>query len=434
MIQSLAHMAYASSEEIKQFQQEKGIAQALYAFQNSPYYRQKWLELGIKEGDLTKPGFMAQLPLTSKDDLQRQNDAFFAVPAQKIAEYVTTSGTTGSPVLIGLTSADLERLAYNEALSFANMGMQKGDVVQLTTTLDRRFLAGLAYYLGAQKMGLGTVRVGSGVPELQWDTILRTQPKALVCVPSFLLKMIEYAEQTGLDFKSTSLRKILCIGEPLRNADFSLNPIGSRIQAKWPLEMYSTYASTEMSTAFTECEAGQGGHLPPELLYAEVLDAQGQPVPEGEIGELVVTPLGIEGMPLIRFQTGDLLAAYYEPCACGRTSMRVGPVVGRKNQMIKYKGTTLYPPALFDLLHDFAEVKTYLIEMSSNALGEDEITVWIGALETHEYLLQKIKERFQARLRVSPHLKFESIENIERRRLPAEARKPYIFIDSRKSK
>jgi phenylacetate-CoA ligase len=426
MIQSLAHMAYASSEEIKQFQQEKGIAQALYAFQNSPYYRQKWLELGIKEGDLTKPGFMAQLPLTSKDDLQRQNDAFFAVPAQKIAEYVTTSGTTGSPVLIGLTSADLERLAFNEALSFANMGMQKGDVVQLTTTLDRRFLAGLAYYLGAQKMGLGTVRVGSGVPELQWDTILRTQPKALVCVPSFLLKMIEYAEQTGLDFKSTSLRKILCIGEPLRNADFSLNPIGSRI--------HSTYASTEMSTAFTECEAGQGGHLPPELLYAEVLDAQGQPVPEGEIGELVVTPLGIEGMPLIRFQTGDLLAAYYEPCACGRTSMRVGPVVGRKNQMIKYKGTTLYPPALFDLLHDFAEVKTYLIEMSSNALGEDEITVWIGALETHEDLLQKIKERFQARLRVSPHLKFESIENIERRRLPAEARKPYIFIDSRKSK
>jgi phenylacetate-CoA ligase len=434
-MKSISSIEYDTREAIEAFQLNQLKEQLRYTQRHSPFYRRQAHEGGFTYSEIKTLADFQKLPFTNKDELQQYNDEFVSVAPQQVAEYVTTSGTTGAPVLLTLTAGDLDRLAYNEALSFDYMGLVAGDVVQLTTTLDRRFLAGLAYYLGAQKRQLGTVRVGSGVPELQWDTLFRTRPKALVCVPSFFLKMIEYAEQAGIPYQNSSLQKILCIGEPLRQADFGLNPIGRRIESKWPqMEMYSTYASTEMATAFTECSEGKGGHLHPDLLFAEVLGEDGQVVAEGEVGELVVTPLGVEGMPLIRFQTGDLLAAFYEPCACGRQTMRVGPVVGRKNQMIKYKGTTLYPPAMFDLLHDFTEIKTYLIEMTCNELGEDEITVWVGATEEKDRLLQRIKERFQARLRVSPLLRFDSIEQIERRRLPADARKPYIFIDQRKIK
>src|SRR5690606_23269695 len=134
--------------------------------------------------------------------------------------------------------------------SYQCMGMTAGQAVQLTTTLDRRFMAGLAYFLGARKAGIGVVRVGSGVPELQWATIDRVRPDAIVCVPSFLLTMIEFAEANDIDYRRSPVKKALCIGEPIRNPDFSLNALASRIRSKWDIELFSTYASTEMATAF----------------------------------------------------------------------------------------------------------------------------------------------------------------------------------------
>ncbi len=110
------------------------------------------------------------------------------------------------------------------------------------------------------------------------------------------------------------------------------------------MKLYSTYASTEMAASFTECSYGAGGHHHPELLIVEFLDGNDNPVPKGEAGELTITTLGVEGMPLLRFKTGDICHGHYETCKCGRKTMRVGPVIGRRNQMIKYKGTTLYPP------------------------------------------------------------------------------------------
>ncbi|RQP17248.1 MAG: phenylacetate--CoA ligase family protein, partial [Parapedobacter sp.] len=322
--------------------------------------------------------------------------------------------------------------AYNEALSYQCMGLQRGNSLQLTTTIDRRFMAGLAYFLGARKAGIGIARVGSGVPELQWDTIARVQPDALVCVPSFLLKMIEFAETNGIDYQRSSVEKALCIGEPLRNPDFSFNALGQRIRRHWDIQLFSTYASTEMATAFTECEHGIGGHHHPELIITEFVDDEGNPVPEGQPGELVVTTLGVEGMPLLRFKTGDIVQPHNEPCACGRTTLRLGPVIGRKNQMVKYKGTTLYPPVLFDLLNDFEEVENYVVEISSDEFGEDEITVRVGSNRASEELLLKIKDRFRAKLRVSPRILFAPIPEINRIKFPENSRKSVTLIDYRK--
>src|SRR5690606_34099835 len=296
-----------SSSEIKLFQEKLLRKQLVYLKENSPYYSQLFQTHQIDIGLINSLENLIQIPVTTKDDLQKFNDDFLCIPRNQIADYVTTSGTSGEPVWIALSDGDLNRLAYNEELSYQCAGLTNESVIQLTITIDRRFMAGLAYFLGARKAGIGVVRVGSGVPELQWDTIRKIKPDALICVPSFLLKMIEYAEENNIDYRNSSVKKVICIGEPLRNQDFSDNVLASKIKSKWPLELYSTYASTEMATAFTECEAGMGGHHHPELMICELLDENDQPVTEGEAGELVVTTLGVRGIPLLRYKTGDIV-------------------------------------------------------------------------------------------------------------------------------
>ncbi|WP_353124225.1 phenylacetate--CoA ligase family protein [Parapedobacter pyrenivorans] len=422
----------ADRKTIQRFQEEKLRQFLAYLQAHSAFYQKLFTAHRIDIRTVKTLEDLARLPFTTKEDLQHKNMEFRCVDAAQAADYVTTSGTSGDPVLLALTDKDLDRLAYNESLSYQCMGMAAGETVQLTTTMDRRFMAGLAYFLGARKAGMGVVRVGSGVPELQWDTIARINPQVIVCVPSFLLKMVEFAEANGIDYRRSSVKKALCIGEPIRNPDFSPNALASRIQGKWDIALFSTYASTEMGTAFTECVHGVGGHHHPELIITEFVDEDDNPIPYGEAGELVVTTLGVEGMPLLRFKTGDIVQPHYEPCACGRTTLRLGPVIGRKNQMVKYKGTTLYPPALFDLLNDMEEVENYVIEIANDEFGEDEITVKVGAKDGSEELLLKIKDRFRAKLRVSPRIIFVSIQEINCIRFPENSRKSVTLFDHRK--
>lgn len=421
----------ASQQEIKAYQ-ELRLKEALhYAATNSPYYKRLFSEENITIEDITTLEDLQQLPVTTKEHLQEYNDDFLCVPKSQIIDYTTTSGTSGRPVTFGLTDKDLDRLAYNEAISFICSGVKEGDVVQLMTTIDRRFMAGLAYFLGLRKIKAGVIRVGAGVPELQWDSILKYNPSFLITVPSFLLKLIEYAEAHNIDYNASSIKGAVCIGEPLRNQDFSNNTLSQKITDKWDIKLFSTYASTEMSTAFAECEYSCGGHHHPELIIAEVLDENDKPVTDGNVGELVVTTLGIEGMPLIRFKTGDIVQLHHDPCQCGRNTMRVGPVVGRKQQMIKYKGTTLYPPAMIDLLRSFPEIQNHIIEISTNDLGTDEILIKAAAINPSEELLVQIKDHFRAKLRVTPKIVFASAEELNSIMFTPMSRKPINFIDKR---
>ena len=174
------------------------------------------------------------------------------------------------------------------------------------------------------------VRVGPGNPELQFDSFQRVQPTSIVTVPSFIIKLIEFADRNQIDLNKTSIKKAICIGEAIRNNDFTLNTLGARIKEKWDIQLYSTYASTEMGTAFTECENGKGGHHHPEMIIVEFLDENEMPVKEGEAGEVTITNIGVQGMPLLRFKTGDICYHYADVCECGRTTMRLGPVIGAK--------------------------------------------------------------------------------------------------------
>ena len=421
----------AAAAKIKAFQEEKLKETLHYLDENSPFYKRLFKENKLQISEIKTLEDLQKIPVTTKDHLQKFNDDFICVPKSEIIDYVTTSGTLGDPVTFALTDADLERLAYNEAISFACCGVGKEDTLQLMTTMDRRFMAGLAYFLGARKLGSGIIRVGSGIPELQWDSILKFKPTYLITVPSFLLKLIEYAQQHEIDLQNTGIKAAICIGEPIREQEFSLNILAKKIKKDWDIELFSTYASTEMSTAFNECEMHNGGHHHPELIIAEILDDNNLPVSEGEVGELTITTLGVQAMPLLRFKTGDMVQSYNEPCECGRKTMRLGPVVGRKKQMIKYKGTTLYPPAMYNILNDFSGIESYVIEIFHNELGTDEILIKIASENTSEELLLEIKDHFRAKLRVAPKVEFATSEEVEALRFPPLSRKPVDLIDRR---
>jgi phenylacetate-CoA ligase len=421
----------ATSEEIKAFQESKLKEAINYVSEKSPYYRRVFRNYKISPSDINSLEDLVKLPVTTKEDLQKHNDDFFCVPKSKIIDFVTTSGTLGEPVTLGLTDKDLDRLAYNEAISFACAGITEEDILQLTTTIDRRFMAGLAYFLGVRKLGAGIIRVGAGIPELQWDSILKFKPTYLIVVPSFLLKLIQYAQAHDIDVNTSGIKGAICIGESLRNQDFSLNVLAEKIKSKWDIGLFSTYASTEMSTAFTECSELIGGHHHPELIIVEILNEQDRPVSKGEEGELVITTLGVEALPLLRFKTGDIVSSHTTPCNCGRNTMRLSPVVGRKKQMIKYKGTTLYPPAMNNLLADFQEVKGHVIEIFHNEIGTDEILIKIFAPKAADRLLSKIRDHFRSKLRVSPTIEICSREEIQQLQLSKLGRKPVSVIDRR---
>jgi phenylacetate-CoA ligase len=427
----MTELIFADTTEVMNEQQKQLIQVVQYVNQYSIFYKKLFADNNIHSDKVKSITDFKQIPFTTKEDIQKHNEDFFCVTRDKIIDYVTTSGTLGEPVTVALTENDLERLALNECNSFKITGGSSKDVYQLMTTIDKRFMAGLAYFLGARKLGAGIIRVGNGIPQLQWDTINRVKPNVIICVPSFILKLVEYAKQHNIDYKNSSIQKAICIGEPIRNEDFTLNTLGKKIIESWNLQLFSTYASSEMAAAFTECEHGVGSHLQPDLLYIELIDENGNEAKAGEAGELVITTLGVEAMPLLRFKTGDICKIQYEKCKCGRTSPRLSPILGRKKQMIKYKGTTIYPHALYEILDVLDEIKNYQIEVFTNEIGTDELLVHIGCTNPSEKLKKEIKDFFRAKLRVAPSIHFADTEKLQKLLFPETSRKPIKFVDKR---
>lgn len=419
--------------EQKQHQESQLVELLNYLNAHSPFYQQKFKNENIQLSKICLLEDLQLLSTTTKEDLQLHQEKFLCVPKEQVSEYASTSGTLGSPVSIALTANDLNRLALNEKLSFQLMGVTEKDIVQLMLTLDRQFMAGVAYYFGAKEIGAAVVRTGPGLPSMQVETALRLGTTSAVAVPSFLLKLIEYAKTIKFDLNQLPITKVLCIGESVRETDFSLSTLGKHILDQWPIKLFSTYASTEMQTAFTECEYGVGGHHQPDLIILEILDEDGNQLPDGQFGEVTITTLGVEAMPLLRYRTGDICCVYSEPCACGRTTKRLSPVKGRKQQMIKYKGTTLYPPAIFDMLNHFTEIKEYVIEVYTGELGTDELILHICTHLPLDDIEKRLKPFLQSRLRVVPEINYCSTAEIHEMQFAQASRKPIRFKDQRVS-
>lgn len=419
-----------SLQAITEFQNQELIRLINYVSANSRFYKKHLAIHNIDPKKITTTTDLHSIPPTTKDDIQKMNWEFLCVPRNKVIEYASTSGTLGEPVTIALTENDMQRLAYNEAISFACAGLGEQDVFQLMLTLDKQFMAGIAYHTGARQLGAGIVRIGPGLPALQWQSIENIKPTVLVGVPSFILKLIEYAVQHKIDYQNSSVKTFICIGEGIRLPDLSINALGNRIKNAWNVNLISTYASTEMQTAFTECIHGKGGHLHPELIILEILNDNNLPVREGEFGEVTITTLGVEAMPLVRYKTGDVATLFSEPCTCGRKTVRISPLVGRKQQMLKLKGTTVYPQALFNVLQGTAPVKDFVAEATRTDLGQDDLKIFVSSDQEAEAKLL-LEERFKANLRILPDITFVNQDVIEKIQTQSGSRKVQKFVDNR---
>ncbi|HPO13708.1 MAG TPA: AMP-binding protein [Candidatus Hydrogenedentes bacterium] len=410
----------------------RGIAETLsYVGSNSRYYQRVFKELHARPEDFSDLDAFRQFPLTTKQDVSGSIRDFWCVEEQRVVDISTTSGTTGHPTLYPMTYGDIERLGVNEYLSFRCAGLTEHDTVILAVTMDRCFMAGLAYYEGLTRIGATTIRVGSGPYGMLLDFLERVRPTAIVSVPSYLRKIGLYAQENGLDLASSPVNRLICIGEPIREPNFSLNPLGQQIEQLWGARVYSTYGITELAISFCECDAAGGGHLHPELIYAEIVDEKGHPVPEGEIGELVGTTIGVQAMPIVRFATGDCSFIQRERCACGRWTPRLGPIVGRKRHLMKIKGTSVYPAAVQRVLDSLPQVREYVMVVRSVAALSDELTVMVALQGEANTGADLVRQHLQAALKVTPVVKVVSMEEIERLQDIQHLRKKRVFIDER---
>jgi phenylacetate-CoA ligase len=394
----------------------------------SPYYRETLAAIG----PVRTAADLASLPTTAKEALQSRPADFTAVPASGIAELVSTTGTTGAPVFVPMTRGDVERLAETERRGFLWLGAAPGMRFHLAATMDNLFVAGLAYHEGLRKIGATAVRVGVQPAQRHLDLMRALRPEGIVAVPSMMAALARMARETGIDLRAIAPRKALLIGDAIRGADLSSNALGRLIESAWGCELFSTYGLTESGGAFHECPAHRGLHCHPDLLLAEVVDDAGRPLPPGEIGELAITTLQTEAMPLIRYRTGDVTFVVEGDCPCGRGGLRIGPILGRKAHRLKVKGTTLYPKTLEDALVAIDGVENFVIEADSEPDGTDRLLVRVGTARAGDAAFREtVAEALLAKARVTPAIALESPAAVDASLYEGGRRKPRLFIDRR---
>ena len=422
---------FESCKDILKIQDTLLIKHLHYTITHSRFYRALFERSGLDIYSIKGVQDLGKIPFTTKMDLERHNHEFLACDPQEIVDVCLTSATTGeSPNMLLQSSSDLVRLAYNEEAAFRMIGIDADHTLVICAAIDRCFMAGLAYYLGGLKIGARMVRAGSGSAAQHWHMIKTTGATGIVGVPSLIRKIGQYALEHGENPAKIGIRLMVAIGEGIRDHKMNLLPAARQVEEMWGATLYSTYASTEMATAFCECRERRGGHIRPELIIAEIIDENGNKATSGGTGEVVITPLGVTGMPLIRFRTGDISFLITEYCGCGRRTPRIGPILGRKNQMLKFKGTTLFPSAILSVVEGIEGVDGACIEARKNDDGTDNVILYVYC-KNPPALEKAIVDNLRARIRVVPEISFISEKELNHKIYHPERRKKISFIDFR---
>jgi phenylacetate-CoA ligase len=425
-------LQFSDENSIQEIQNRLFLEHFIYVIDNSPFYRNLYDKKEININEIKSIDDITKLPFTKKNDI---NEKFICVDQKEIIDLCLTSGTSGVPTIIPLTSNDLARLAFNEEVSFKIAGVTETDTMLICAAIDKCFMAGIAYFLGGVKLNARMVRAGSNDSAQSWEMLNFTDATVIVGVPSLIHRIGQYALKIGKNPANTKVKKLIAIGEPIRNKDLNLIPIAAQLEKMWDAKIFSTYASSEIATTFCECEQQQGGHIRPELNVVEIVDDNGKHVEDGLTGEVVTTPLGVTGMPLIRFKTGDVSFIIKEKCLCGRMTKRLGPILGRKNQMLKYKGTTIFPESIISILEGDEKFHGGYVEALKNNDGTDRVILYASLADNNsdpDMETAWIREKLRSKIRVAPEINIISKEEADNRIYQLDKkRKRQTFFDKR---
>jgi phenylacetate-CoA ligase len=410
--------------------QARRLGQSLARARHSRYY-QELIPGDLPEKISQAPDLVQELPLTSKEDLREHYpDGFLALDVRQMVRLHASSGTTGTPTAIFYTHRDLEAWADLVARCMYMVGMRPGDVFQNLSGYGL-FTGGLGIHYGAERLGCLTIPAGAGNSKRQIKLLRDFQVSAMHIIPSYALHLASVFAELGLDPGEMDLRIALIGAEP------HTEEIRQKIQDIYQVQAYNSYGLSEMNgpgVAF-ECPAQNGMHIWEDSYLVEVLDPQtGQPVPDGELGELVLTTLNREGMPLIRYRTKDLTRILPGECPCGRLHKRIDRITGRADDMIILKGVNIYPMQVERVLMSVPEVgQNYQIVLESfNYMDQMRVKVeikdeyFVEDMRILKGLEQRLSRMLREEILVTP-----KVELVEHKSLPTSQGKAQRVLDLR---
>ncbi|WP_419784818.1 phenylacetate--CoA ligase family protein [Pseudodesulfovibrio sp.] len=405
---------------------KKTIANA----RKSPFYKERLKDVDLDE--ITCVADVAKLPLTSKDDLRGEYPyGMLTRPVDEFVRLHASSGTTGTPTAIFYTQRDVDRWADLMARSMYCCGCRRSDVLQNTSGYGL-FTGGLGIHYGSERLGMLTIPAGAGNTKRQIKLIRDFNVTVLHIIPSFALYFAQRVREEGFDPAEMPWRIALIGAEP------HTEEVRRKIEETMHIKCYNSYGMSELNgpgVAF-ECEHQCGMHLWEDAYIAEVINPEtGKPVPDGEIGELVMTTITREGMPLIRYRTRDLTRIIPGQCECGRTHRRIDRIQGRADDMIILKGVNIYPMQVEQCLMAMPEVgQNYLIELYTEGVT-DQLKVkveikdefFVEDMRVLQGLQKKIAKTLCSEILLTPR-----VELVQHDSIPKSTGKAVRVVDGRK--
>ncbi|HEY5914319.1 MAG TPA: phenylacetate--CoA ligase [Verrucomicrobiae bacterium] len=394
-----------------------------------PFYQRRFAEMGVDPAQIRALTDVRRLPFTTGADLRAiYPDGLLAVPRDEAVRLHTSSGTTGKPKAIFFTRQDVNNAAELVARSLVSTGISSKDVLQNMMSYGL-FTGGLVMHYGAEKVGCLVIPAGPGTSERQLMLMQDFGTTAVHILPSYALYLANVLEQKGLDpRRDLSLRKAFVGAEP------HTEETRCRIEEAYGCDVYNSYGLTEMNgpgVAF-ECEHKAGMHLWEDNYILEIINPDtGEALPEGETGEMVLTSLKRQAMPLLRYRTRDITSIIAEPCRCGRTHRRIARIKGRSDDMLIIRGVNIFPQQIERVLMSFSQVgRNYVVLVE----GLDDLTVKVeltgagfdGEVEHLAGLQRQLVEKLRSEIQVKP-----KVELVAPGSLPVAEGKAKRVIDKR---
>ncbi len=419
-------------DELEQLQEQKLKNLVSYVYNHSPFYRKRFDEAGVKPDDIKSLNDLSKLPFTYKKDL-RDNypTGMFCVPNKQLARFHVSSGTTGKPTVVGYTKNDINEWSKSLGRGLTSINVGRDDVLQICYGYGL-FTGGLGMHYGAEEVGATVLPIGTGSTEKQLELMQDLSTTVIACTPSYMLYMNEVAKEAGLDFaKDTGLRIGILGAEPWTEG------MRKRIEAATGIKAYDIFGTSELSgPLFTECTYQDGIHIWADQFLVEIIDPDtGEPLAEGERGELVITTLTKEALPLIRYRIGDFTILNKEPCKCGRTHPRIMRVSGRVDDMLIVRGINVFPGQVESVLMKIPEVGEHFMIIVDRVNELDVMKVQIEMND--EAFSDKLNDMISLEKNVSNALKnvlniSVKVELVEHGYLPRSMGKSKKVLDNRK--